>query len=246
MSRRLDRINRSLHLCGGNLTQNVDQEHSAFQSLPPHIQYLVRELRKVKRDIMTGARYIGSELEKIDTSMVQVVAATKGIQEALKRVTGWMDGQNNRQTQHEQITSHLHQTIQAEGAAGIDSDEQLGQRLLDTKAQPQRELRNHERILNALMAELEANKEARERQETHIAELTEAVTSLMGQVKGKHLNPTSERSTGPEGGGGGRPPPTMHGAAGGTPDPGDSEGGGSDDVRRGRRDERPDKLHQQK
>jgi len=33
----------------------------------------------------------------------------------------------------------------------------------------------------------------------------------------------------------------MQGAAGGTPDPGDSEGGGSDDERRVRRDERPDK-----
>jgi len=40
------------------------------------------------------------------------------------------------------------------------------------------------------MAELEANKEARERQERHIAELTTGVTSLMGQVKGKRSNPT--------------------------------------------------------
>jgi len=36
-----------------------------------------------------------------------------------------------------------------------------------------------------MMAELEANKEARERQERHITELTAAVTSWMGQVKGK-------------------------------------------------------------
>jgi len=121
-------------------------------------------------------------------------------------------------------------------------DEQLGQELLDTKAQHQRELQNYERILNAMMAELEVNKEARERQESHIAESTEAVTSLMGQVKGKCLNRTPERSAGATGGGGGgRPPPTMHGAAGGTPDLGDSEGEGSDDERRGRRDERPDK-----
>jgi len=33
----------------------------------------------------------------------------------------------------------------------------------------------------------------------------------------------------------------MHRAVGGTPDPGDSEGGGSNDERRGRLDERPDK-----
>jgi len=93
-----------------------------------------------------------------------------------------------------------------------------------------------------MLAELEANEEAREKQESHIAELTQAVTALIGQGKGKRSTPTPERSaeaTG--GGGGGRPPPTMHGGAGGTPDPGDSEGGGSDDERRGRQDVRPDK-----
>jgi len=92
------------------------------------------------------------------------------------------------------------------------------------------------------MAELEASKEAREREASQIAELTATVTSLMGQVKGKRSNPTPERSAGAtSGGGGGRPPPTMHGAAGGTPDPEDSEGGGSDHEGQRRRDERPDK-----
>jgi len=95
-----------------------------------------------------------------------------------------------------------------------------------------------------MMAELEANKEARERQESHIAELTAAVTSLMGQVKGKRSIPTPEQSAGATGGGGrGGPPPIMHGPVGGTPDPGDSEGGGSDDERRGRRHERPHKRN---
>jgi len=193
---------------------------------------------------MTGARYIGTELEHIDTSMVQVEAATKGLQDVLKRVGGRREGQDSRQTRHEQVTSHLHQTIQADGAAAMGRDEQLGQELLDTKAQHERELQNHERILNTMMAELGANKEARPRQESHIAELTSAVTSLMGQVKGQRSNPTPEQSAGATGeGGGGRLPPTMHGAAGGTPDPRDSEGGGNDDERRGRRDERPDKRH---
>jgi len=111
---------------------------------------------------MTGAKYIGTELEQIDTSMVQVEAATKGLQDALTRVGGRMDGQDSRQTRHEPVPAHLHQTIQAEGAAAMGRDEQLGKELLDTKAQHQRELQNHERILNTLMAELEANKEARE------------------------------------------------------------------------------------
>jgi len=191
---------------------------------------------------MTGARYIGTELEQIDTSMVQVEAATKGLQDGLKRVGGRIDQQDSRQTQHEQVTSHLHQTIQAEGAAAMGRDEPLGQERLDTKAQHPRELQNHERILHAMMAELEENREARERQESHIAELTTAVISLISQVKGKRSNSTPGQSAGAAGGGGGgRPPPIMHGAAGGTPDPGDSEGGGSDDERRGRRYESPDK-----
>jgi len=185
MSRRLDRINRSLQLYEDNLAQSVDLEYLAFQSLSPPIQHLVRALRTVKKDIMTGARSIRTELEQIDTSMVQVEAATQGLQEAFKRVSGRMDGEDARQTEHEQVTSRLPQTIQTEGAAAMGRDQRLGKELLDTKAQHQRELHNHERILNAMMAELEANKEARERQESHIAELTAAVTLLMGQVKGK-------------------------------------------------------------
>jgi len=60
---------------------------------------------------MTGASYIGTELELIDTSMVQVEAATKGLQDPLKRVAGRMHRQDSRQTRHEQVTSHLHQSI---------------------------------------------------------------------------------------------------------------------------------------
>jgi len=72
---------------------------------------LVRELRKVKKDIITGARYIGTELEQIDISMVEVEAPTKGLQDALKRVGGRMDRLDSPQTRNEQVTSHLHQTI---------------------------------------------------------------------------------------------------------------------------------------
>ena len=146
--------------------------------------------------------------------MVQQEAATKGLQDAFKRVRGKMDGEDNHQTRHEQVTSHVHQTIPAEDSAAIGRNEQLGQELQDRKAQHERELLNQERILNAMMAELEATKQARERQETQLAELTEAVTSLMGQVKGKPSNPTPERGTGAGGGGGGLPPRTMHENAG--------------------------------
>ena len=73
-----------------------------------------------------GARYIGTELEQIDTSMVQVEEATKGLQDVRKRIGGRMDGQDNRQARHEHVISHLHQTIQAEGAAAMGRDAQLG------------------------------------------------------------------------------------------------------------------------
>jgi len=59
MSRRLDRINRSVYLYEDNLALSIGQEHLAFQSLLPQIQHLVRELCKVKKDIMTCARYTG-------------------------------------------------------------------------------------------------------------------------------------------------------------------------------------------
>jgi len=180
MSRRLNRINRSLHLYLDDLAYSIEQEHLVFQSVPPQSQYSVRELRKVKREIMRGAKSIRTELGQIDISMEQVGPATKGLQDTLEKVSGRMDGQDNRQTQHKQVTSHLHQTIQAAGAAPMGRDKQLGQEPLDTKAQYQRELENHERILNAMIAEIEANREARERQQSRIAELSEAVPDLMG------------------------------------------------------------------
>jgi len=62
-----------------------------------------------------------------------VEAATKRLQEALKKVSDRMDGQENRQTKHEQVTSHLLQTIEAEGPEAMGIDEQLGKELLDTK-----------------------------------------------------------------------------------------------------------------
>jgi len=202
MSRRLDCINQSLHLYEDNLGHSFDQEHFQLQSIPPQIHHLVQELRKVKSEIMTGAKCIATELEQIDTRKVQVEAATKVPQEALKRVSGTIDGQDSCQTQQEQVTSHLHQTIQVEGAAALGRDEPWGQELLDTKTQHQRELHNHERILNAMMAELEVNKQDREWPESQIGKLTQVVTSMMGQVKGKRSNPTSKQSAGATGGGG--------------------------------------------
>jgi len=71
---------------------------------------------------MTGARYIGTELEQIDIGMVQVEAATKGLQGALQKVGGRMDGQDNRQTRHEQVTSQLHQTTAGKCWSVVHSD----------------------------------------------------------------------------------------------------------------------------
>ena len=125
MSRRLARINHGLHLYEENLAQSIDVEHLAFQSVPPQIQHLVQELRKVQRDIMTGTRPIGTEMEQIETSIVQLEGATVGPQEGLKKLGGRIDGQDNRQTRHQQVTSQMHQTQQADGAVAMGRDEQL-------------------------------------------------------------------------------------------------------------------------
>jgi len=122
-------------------------------------------------------------------------------------------------------------------------DEQLALELLDTKAQHERELQNHERILNTIMAELEANREAREGQESYIDELKEALTSLMCQVNSKCSNPTPEPSIGAGGGGGGRPRPRMNEAAGRSPDTGDSDEDGSGDEGGARRNNKPAKRN---
>jgi len=72
---------------------------------------------------MTGARYLGTELEPIDTSMIQVAGATQGLHEALQGLSGRMYGSDTRQTQQEQGTSHLHPTRQTGGAAEMVRDE---------------------------------------------------------------------------------------------------------------------------
>ena len=78
----------------------------------------------------------------------------------IHRNNGW-----TRQPSDPAQAGHItpHRTIQAVGGPATGRDEQLGQELLKTKGQHQRELQNHERILNAMMAALEANLEARKR-----------------------------------------------------------------------------------
>jgi len=193
----------------------------------------------MERQIIKGARYVGEELRQIDISMRQEETVTEVLQEALKKVSGRMNGQDSRQAQHEQVILYLHQTRQSEGSAGMSRDQQLGQEPLDMRAQHRRERQNHKRRINPMLTELEGNKEVREGQESHIAELTEVVTSMMSQVRGKRSTPTLEPSAGADEGGGGRPHPTMHGAVGGTPDPGDSDGEESRNKRTARHDARP-------
>jgi len=125
IKKHLSGINQSLHLYEDDLAQSVHPEHPTFQSLPSPMPHLVRELCKVKREIITGARYVGTKLEQIETSMVQVEEGTKGLQEALKRVRMRMDWQDTHQTQHEGVTSHLHQSIQSEQGLANGGDEQL-------------------------------------------------------------------------------------------------------------------------
>ena len=98
MSKRVDLINRSLVLYKEDLVRSIDPEHLVLQSLLPSIQHLKWELRKVKRELTTGARYVGKELDQIDSSMTRVETATKGLQETLRWVSCRMDRKDNRQT----------------------------------------------------------------------------------------------------------------------------------------------------
>lgn len=85
---------------------------------------------------------MGTEREQINTSMIQVEAVTKGLQKALKQVGGRMDRQDTLQPRHEQVNSHIHETIVSEGVVVMSWDERLGQELLNIKAQHEWELQN--------------------------------------------------------------------------------------------------------
>ena len=100
------------------------------------------------------------------------MTASEVLQEAFRRVSQQLDDQ--------QATSlHLHQTIQSQGAEARQWDKLIGQEMLTQRAEYQQVLMEHDATLKEVIQKLRKSWEER------VMELTEQVTSLNSQVKGK-------------------------------------------------------------
>ena len=121
----------------------------------------------------------------------------------------------------------------------------MGQEMLTQRAEYQRVLVGHDATLKEVIQKLRKSREKRGHHEEQLMELTEQVTSLNSQVKGKgkQSDPTPEPSAaGGVGGGGNGEPPENYGArAPGWSDDGDDydEDDQHDDGRKGRNDKTP-------
>ena len=208
MVRRLERIDRVLSLYDQTLTTSQDADHLALNALPPSIRQLVTQLVETRSELRTGARIVGQRLHNIDSWIIQIETASEVLQEAFRQVSQRLDDQ-------QAASSHLHQTIQAEGAEARQRDELMGQEMLTQGAEYQRVLVGHDATLKEVIQELRKSREERGHLEERVMELTEKVTSLNSQVKGKgkQSDPTPEPSAaGGVGGGGNGDPPENFGA----------------------------------
>ena len=121
----------------------------------------------------------------------------------------------------------------------------MGQEMLTQKAEYQRVLVGHDATFKAGIQGLRKSQEERGHLEEHVMELTEQVTSLNSQVKGKgkRSDPPAEPSAagGVGGGGNGNPPENFGAGAPGGSDDGDDddENDEDDDRRKGRNDKTP-------
>ena len=237
MVRRLERIDRVLSLYDQTLTTSQDADHLALNALPPTMRQLVTQLVETRSELRAGARIVGQRLASIDSWIIRIETASEVLQEAFRHVSQRFDDQ-------QATSSHLHQTIQAEGAEAPQRDELMGQEMLTQRAEYQRVLVGHDATLKEVVEELRKSREERGHLEERVMELTEQVTSLNSQVKGKgkQSDPTPEPSAadGVGGGGNGDPPENFGaGAPGGSDDGDDDEDDEDDDRRKGRNDKTP-------
>ena len=203
MVRRLERIDRVLSLYDQTLTTSQDADHLALNALPPTMRQLVTQLVETRSELRAGARIVGQRLHSIDSWIIQIETASEVLQEAFRHVSQRLDDQ-------QATSSHLHQTIQAEGAEARQRDELMGQEMLTQRAEYQRVLVGHDATLKEVIEELRKSRDKSGLLEERVMELTEQVTSLNSQVKGKgkQSDPTPEPSAaGGVGGGGNRDPP---------------------------------------
>ena len=208
MVRRLERIDRVLSLYDQTLTTSQDADHLALNALPPTMRQLVTQLVETRSELRAGARIVGQRLHSIDSWIIQIETASEVLQEAFRHVSQRLDDQ-------QATSSHLHQTIEAEGAEARQRDELMGQEMLTQKAEYQRVLVGHDATLKEVIEELRKSRDKSGLLEERVMELTEQVTSLNSQVKGKgkQSDPTPEPSAaGRVGGGGNGDPPENFGA----------------------------------
>ena len=123
MVRRLERIYRVLNLYNQTLTRSQDADHLALNALPPTIRKLVTQLAKTSRELRAGATIVGQRLHSIDSWIIQIETDSEVLQEAFRHVSQRLDDQ-------QATSSHLHQTIQMEGAEARQQDEWMGQEWL--------------------------------------------------------------------------------------------------------------------
>ena len=140
MVRRLERIDRGLSLYDQTLTTSQDADHLALNALPPTMRQLVTQLVETRSELRAGARIVGQRLHSIDSWMIQIDTASEVLQEAFRHVSQRLDDQLVP-------SSHLHQTIQAEGAEARQRDELMGQEMLTQRAEYQRVLVRHDATL---------------------------------------------------------------------------------------------------
>ena len=128
MVKRLERIDRVLSLYDQTLTTSQDADHLALNALPPTITPLVTKLVETRSELRAGARIVGQRLHSIDSWIIQIETASEVLQEAFRHVSQRMDDQQG-------TSSHLHQTIQTEGAEARQRDELMGQEILTQRGE---------------------------------------------------------------------------------------------------------------
>src|ERR1700743_3112124 len=182
-------MDRVLSLYDQTLTTSQDANHLALNALPPTMRQLVTQLVETRGELRAGARIVGQRLHSIDSWIIQIETASEVLQEAFRHVSQRLDDQ-------QATTSHLHQTIQTEGGEARQRDELMGQEMLTQRAEYQRVLVGHDATLKEVIQELRKSREERGHLEERVMELTEQVTSLNSQVKGKgkQSDPTPEPS----------------------------------------------------
>ena len=122
MVRRLECNDRVLSLYDQTLTTSQDADHLALKALPPTMRQLITQLVETRSQLRAGARIVGQRLHSIDSWIIQIETASEVLQEAFRHVSQRLEDQ-------QATSSHLHQTIQTEGAEAPQRDELMGQEM---------------------------------------------------------------------------------------------------------------------